>query len=155
MIKKKWLGAIIIGFCLMIVVIVCLINSKTDEEMIKQLFDLDVSDYEIIEVNNELRWFDYGGRYKIQMTIEKEQLDDFIASVEEYYWLADDSDGYKTVFRNLTGREWTENDIFYESLSSPKRNLGPFVGKPKTVSRHIIISESDNSDYSVEMYYLE
>ena len=122
--------------------------------MIYQLFDIDVSDYEIVEVNDYLHKYEYNGKYEVLLRLEKEQLDAFIASIDNRYYFYDDEYTRHTFVENVTGREWNSNDMKYESLGSVKRKLPFFISEPKTVISLIVISEAGDA-YNVELYYIE
>lgn len=150
---KSWYIA---SICFLIIVIFLLfsIEIKTDREMIYQLFDIDVSDYEIVEVNDYLHKYEYNGKYEVLLRLEKEQLDAFIASIDNRYYFYDDEYTRQTFVENVTGREWNSNDMKYESLGSVKRKLPFFISEPKTVISLIVISEAGDA-YNVELYYIE
>ena len=139
------------------VILLCTIH-KTDKEMINQLFEINVRSFGVIEVDNNLQKSDYEGIYKAKLTLQSAEIVELIKAVEEEYYLYDSMrDGY-TFIENLTGRNWNDKDVIYESYGNINRNLPIYITKNEinnSSRRIIVISEMADNECVVEMFYIE
>ena len=111
--KKK---SIFIGFLMVLLgmLLWCMYLSyfiKSDKMLIKYLFGVSKTDYEIINVDNTLSNFHYMGNYKVKIRVKEDDMESFIKEIEKTVSaspLSEDEkkhEGYSDLFRNITGKE--------------------------------------------------
>ena len=144
-------------YTLIIVIMILCFNGcgKSDNGLIKQLFGIDVSDYQLINSDNTLSNLKYGGALAIKLNVKKDQMDKFISEIKEVQFnLVGDKTNYDNPVKNTTGMEINDNMIIYERLGSVKRTI-LLAAKPKTVMSMVIYSECIDGVYEVTMDYSE
>lgn len=154
------LVAIVLGILFFFVYFKYFVNS--DKTLIRHLFGVSSTDYEIIHVDNTLSQFHYMGGYDVKIRVKEEDMDKFISEIEDTVSSSplDEEmksyDMYSVVFRNITGREMKEDDVIYERLSSVQRRIiNIFASEPKTVCRYVMYSEAVDGSYEIDLAYSE
>ena len=128
---------------------------KTTEEWIEQLFYISNVEYEVVEENNELDPREYGGGYRVELKVAKENASDFISKIEENYYIPEDIEYYQNPIVNVYGQELGEGDTFYYSMGAVRRDIKWESMVPKTCSFFIICSKKENGELYVIMEYAE
>ena len=154
--KKKILG-IIVGVLSLLVIVLCIkYYAKSDKELIKQFFGISKTEYEIVDVENELSYFWYKGHYKATVRVKEEDMDSFIKEVEKGFSLPEEGEDDSIVFKNITGRKMKENDVIYSSGGGAKRKVINILAvSPKGCSAFIAYSEYVDGIYEVILAYGE
>lgn len=135
---------------------------KSDKMLIKHLFGVSKTNYEIINVDNTLSNYHYLGGYEVKIRVKEEDMESFINEIERTVSsspLSEDTkkhESYSALFRNITGKEMKENDVIYKRFNSVQRNIiNIFATKPKTVGIYVMYSEPVDGIYEIDLAYLE
>lgn len=81
-IKKKKIVMICFIILIFLYSLVIYIENRSDSLILKKIFGINKSKYQIIDVKNELSNFEYGGSYEIIISV-KEDMEKFIEEVEK------------------------------------------------------------------------
>ena len=130
-------------------------DEKAADEWIEQLFYISNVEYEVVEENNELDPREYGGGYRVELKVAKENASDFISKIEENYYIPEDIENYQNPIVNVYGQKLGEGDTFYYSMGAVRRDIKWESMVPKTCSFFIICSKKENGELYVIMEYAE
>ena len=158
--KKK---RVLIGF--LIILLVMLLRFiylsyfiTSDKMLIRHLFGVNKTDYEIINVDNTLSNYHYRGGYKVKIRVKEKDMESFIKEIEKTvgYPESDYDESDIVVFRNITGREMEENDVMHRTFGSLNRSIiNVFATGAKTVGKTVVYSESVDGSYEIYLKYSE
>ena len=130
-------------------------NIMTSEERIEQIFDISGVGYEVVAEENALSEKVYGGSYSVVLKVEKEYASEFIAKLEEGYYIPENVEEYENVIKNIYGKKLGETDMFYIRLAGPQREIEGKKSHPKTCGFYIICSKEITGEYEIKMKYDE
>ena len=160
--KKKsiFMGLLIV---LLVMLLWCMYLSyfiKSDKMLIKHLFGVSKTDYEIINVDNTLSNYNYMGDYKVKIRVKEEDMESFIKEIEKKVYILDidkyNIEMYSDLFKDITGREYKNNDVIYDKYGSVRRIIIKFYERrPKTVYTYVMYSEAVDGIYEIDLAYLE
>ena len=160
--KKKsiFMGLLIV---LLVMLLWCMYLSyfiKSDKMLIKHLFGVSKTDYEIINVDNTLSNYNYMGDYKVKIRVKEEDMESFIKEIEKKVYILDidkyNIEMYSDIFNDIKGREFKASDVIYEKFSSVRRIIIKFYeSRPKTVYTYVMYSEAVDGIYEIYLAYLE
>ena len=154
--KKKILGIVVSILGLVIIIISIKFYAVSDKQLIKQLFEISETDYEIVEVKNELNYFLYTGCYDVTVRVKEEDMESFIKEVEKLCMLPEEGADYSIVFKNISGREMKRDDVIYVGGGGVRRKIiNPLAPKPKGIGIYILHSNVSDGAYEIQMSYNE
>lgn len=162
-IKICMIGIIII-VSIFVVVQKNLNKKDNDKKLVKQIFGIDLNDYQVMEINNSLYPNKYDGKYAVKLKVKEEQIDVFISKIKEagfYQLIKDGSEEEKEIYysqepivKNLSGKDIEDVNLVFSYMGDVKRHIS-LSNPPKTVMGDIVCSKYEDGDYEVNMQYYE
>ena len=150
--KKKLIVLIILSVFFVFEFIVYTLNAKVT---CKKMFGIDESDYVVMDVNNSLSVFKSGGRYRITIGVNEEQLPFVIDSLEKKNLkLMDDNYDSAVIIEDLWGLDIKNVERFYKDTRFSRRTFISYLTSPVMSYRWAIISKNKEG-YYVTLLYME
>ena len=130
-------------------------DEKAADEWIEQLFYIGDVEYEVVNEANGLDPKEYGGSYRVELKVDKDNSLEFIAKIEENYYIPEDIECYRNPIMNVYGQELGEGDTFYYNIGAVRRTIKDADMIPKTCRFYIICSQQENGELYVILEYTE
>lgn len=144
---------IVLAAILVLYILYLICNSRY--HLAKRFFNINVYQYDVIEVENMLANSSYTGKYEMTMQVGEGQFDEFVADlgleeIVEKEELEHINEDY------FEGEVLDGGGIFYR-ISGQKRNIWyPFFSDmPKSVYTVVRYEEPENGAYKVRLIYKE
>ena len=122
---------------------ICTVDEEAIRRQIAKIFDIENSVYSVVNEENGLSPYMYGGSYKVVINIDKDNINAFFEDLNTYYFRAQEVEGYEDMGENV-----------YMRIGNVKRTIKN-VSVPKTCIHFITCIEKDDGGYRVYMEYLE
>ena len=122
---------------------ICTLDEEVIRRQIAKIFDIENSVYSVVNEENGLLTYMYGGSYKVVINIEKDSIKSFFEELNTHYYKAQEVEGYEDMGENV-----------YMRIGNVKRTIKN-VPIPKTCIYFISCIEKDDGGYRVYMEYLE
>ena len=130
-------------------------DEKTADEWIEQLFYISNVEYEVVNEANELDSKEYGGGYRVDLKVDKDNALEFRRKIEENYYIPENIEYYRNPIMNVYGQELGEGDTFYYNMGAVRRTIEDVDMIPKTCGFYIVCSQQENGDLYVILNYSE
>ena len=138
----------------LLVIVVFFFPYLRRKSIAKEIFNINISQYEVLEVINDLPLFSNGGKYKLIVEMNDEEVEKYIN--ENYY------ENYYTEqipvakLRNVFELDESQISFWYEfDLSASDRNLVIFDSKHTTATATVFFGEKKDGKTKVYFYYVE